>query len=311
MTQCNDGSFCCEIDESCCSKHQGFWANGSAVSTSSSGSSSNQTFLPSDFHLIGEPTSWHFIVENAWLSTAIIAAIGWIHTWIINMLLAKHKGLDPRHVADSRYAGRCHFPQFLSLVTDFCFGTGLVKRTTIIAFLADPYTSDPKHVIGYLSGDPGISSHLHDLSNCKAGVFGYVMWFIQFLSAWYAVFVTSFVWSKDNVVKHQSAWLQFPLLLGVLNINRNTYAIAVAGCFSPGKGRTKRISLIITTIFALVVDVVFISRAFLMAFHINTTAPSAPEKWTGILAWALPAIEAMLFFTGKSLQGSLTVPTCL
>ena len=101
------------------------------------------------------------------------------------------------------------------------------------------------------------------------------------------------------IIKLQSAWLQFPLLLGLLNINRNTYAIAVAGCFAPGKGRTKRISLILTTVLALTVDVVFIARAFLMAYHINVTAPAAPTKWTGILAWALPAIEAFIFFTGK------------
>lgn len=128
------------------------------------------------------------------------------------------------------------------------------------------------------------------------------MWFIQFISAWYAVFIACFVWSKDSVVKLQSAWLQFPLLLGVLNINRNTYAIAATGCFTPGKGRTKRIALIITTILALIVDVVFIARAFLMAYHINVTAPAAPTKWTGILAWALPAVEALIFFTGKYLH---------
>ena len=131
------------------------------------------------------------------------------------------------------------------------------------------------------------------------------MWFIQFISALYAVFIASFIWSKDSVIKLQSAWLQFPLLLGVLNINRNTYAIAVSGCFAPGKGHTKRIALIITTILALIVDVVFIARAFLMAYHINVTAPTTPTKWTGILAWALPAVEALIFFTGKYLRASL------
>jgi hypothetical protein len=105
------------------------------------------------------------------------------------------------------------------------------------------------------------------------------MWFIQFISAWYAFFIASFVWCKDNIVKLQSACLQFPLLLGVLNINRNTYAIAAAGCFAPGKGRVKRISLILKTVLALIVDVVFIARIFLMAYHISVAAPAAPTKW--------------------------------
>ena len=104
------------------------------------------------------------------------------------------------------------------------------------------------------------------------------------------------------IIKLQSAWLQFPLLLGVLNINRTTYAIAAAGCFAPSKGWVKGISLIVTTVLALMVDVVFIARAFLMAYHINATASAAPTKWTRILAWAFPAVEAFIFFTGKVLH---------
>jgi len=150
-----------------------------------------------------------------------------------------------------------------------------------------------------LAGDPGISTTLSSLYECKASFLNYTEWVVQFGAVIYAVFIASFVWSKDNTVKVQSPWLQFPLLLGCLNINRSTWSIAVAGCFLPGPGRRRRIFLICTTVLALTIDAVFIARAFLMAWHINSTAPAAPSKWTGILAWALPAIEGLIFFIGE------------
>lgn len=89
----------------------------------------------------------------------------------------------------------------------------------------------------------------------------------------YAIFLAVYVWSQDDVVKRFTPFVQFPLLLGVLNINRGTWAIAVCGCFYPGTDKQRMQWLMGTTILALSIDWLMISRALEMAWHINQTLP--------------------------------------
>lgn len=163
------------------------------------------------------------------------------------------------------------------------------------AFIADADTTHPKQVVDMVTMDPGLSSQLEDLDSCSAGVLAYLSWFIQAAATLYAVFLASYVWANDNTVKNFTASVQFPLLLGVLNINRGTWSIAVLGCFFPGHGYMKKKWLMGTTILALCIDWLFISRAFEMAWHINQRFP---PRWLGILSYVLPGVEGFIFFAG-------------
>ena len=160
------------------------------------------------------------------------------------------------------------------------------------SFLADDQTSNPTEVIACAAMDPGLSSQLDDLYDCKATALSYISWIVQLGATLYAVFIASFVWSQDSTLKYESAWIQFPLLLGVLNINRGTWAIAVLGCLL-----RRRMALLVTTAIAVILDIVFIFRAFDMAWHINGT--DVPE-WVGVIAWTLPSIETTILIAGRS-----------
>lgn len=165
------------------------------------------------------------------------------------------------------------------------------------AFLADADTTHPKQVIDMVTMDPGLSSQLDNLDFCSAGKLAYLSWVIQIGATLYAIFLALYVWANDKSVEHFTASVQFPLMLGVLNINRGTWSIAVLGCFVPGSGTSKKRWLMGTTILALVIDWLFISRAFEMAWHINE---QYPPRWLGILSWVLPGVEGFIFFAGES-----------
>lgn len=190
--------------------------------------------------------------------------------------MARKKGHKSGRIADLRY-------------------TGLIKRTCAPAFLADEYNGHPRQVIGYVTMDPGLFTSLPDLQTCRAGWFDFTSWAVQVGAIFYAIFLAVYVWSQDDVVKRFTPFVQFPLLLGVLNINRGTWAIAVCGCFYPGTDKQRMQWLMGTTILALSIDWLMISRALEMAWHINQTFP---PRALGLLAWILPTIEAFIFFAG-------------
>ncbi|KAF8849006.1 hypothetical protein BDZ45DRAFT_697902 [Acephala macrosclerotiorum] len=196
--------------------------------------------------------------------------------WLVGALMACSKGMDSGFVADRRY-------------------TGLIKRTCMAAFLADADTAHPKQVIDMVTMDPGLSSQLDNLDYCDTGKVAYLSWVIQLGATFYAIFLALYVWGSDNSVKNFTASVQFPLMLGVLNINRGTWAIAVIGCCLPGRGEKKVKWLMGTTVLALMTDWLFISRAFEMAWHINQ---QLPPRWLGILSWVLPGVESFIFFAG-------------
>jgi hypothetical protein len=145
--------------------------------------------------------------------------------------------------------------------------------------------------------DPGFATSLTTLETCHAGWFDFVSWAIEVAAIVYAIFLAAYNWSQDHTIKNFSVNVQFPLLLSVLNINRGTWSIAACGSFFPGEDRTRMKWLMGTTVLALAIDWLFISRAFEMAWHINETNP---PRFIGILSWVLPSLEGFLFFAGKS-----------
>ncbi|KAF4636681.1 hypothetical protein G7Y89_g1405 [Cudoniella acicularis] len=174
---------------------------------------------------------------------------------------------------------------------------GLGKRSVMAAFAAGNSDTITKSVIDLVTLDPGIGSQIDHLEDCpeQAGFLNYASWAIQVGATSYAIFVTIFVWAQDGKVQNEPAWLQFPLLLGVLNINRESWVLAVLGIFVPGKPRTKRKWLITTTFIALCIDWVFISCAFVMTSHI---AGTNPPRHVYLLSWILPGVEGTVSVAG-------------
>ena len=53
-----------------------------------------------------DPTAaWFFIVNSSWLAVPIVAAIGWINTWLVSAIITSMKGDSVGFVADRRYDG--------------------------------------------------------------------------------------------------------------------------------------------------------------------------------------------------------------
>jgi hypothetical protein len=104
LNVCADGSYCCTETPDCCTMKGGVFIDANKTlssdptsTTSSSSSSSSQASSDSIF-----PKTWNFIINNGWLATPIVAAIGWIQTWVVSAMLVEG---DYGFVADRRYAG--------------------------------------------------------------------------------------------------------------------------------------------------------------------------------------------------------------
>jgi hypothetical protein len=160
------------------------------------------------------------------------------------------------------------------------------------AMLVDSESCTPSRVIGCVAMDPGLASMFDNLYECRANWLSYTSWVVQVGATLYAIFVACYVWVFDTTLKYQSAWIQFPLLLGVLNINRGTWAVAAIGSFL-----RRKTALYITTGIAVAIDMLFIIRAFEMAWHIDMVGV---PLWVKIMSYLIPSIEASIFFAGVS-----------
>ena len=181
---------------------------------------------------------------------------------------------------------------------------GIAKRTLAPAILADKETATPRKVIGYASQDPGVSSQFDDLQApiCDAGLLSYISWAVQFGAVWYAIVTVCIVWTYDSDLHRQEGLFQMQQILAALNINRGTWAIAVSGSFFPVE---RLAALYVTTTLALVFEVIFIIRSFLIAWHLADEAAAAnpangsAEELGKAIIWILPALEAFVFIIGK------------
>ncbi|KAG2140750.1 hypothetical protein BD769DRAFT_1428306 [Suillus cothurnatus] len=253
----------------------------------------------------------NFILDYSWLSTPIIAAIGWFQTWIIASLLlsiGKSKEVveaieqsrqqssfvrrynedrdrdDPgvseqstcNYVAEQRY-------------------TGLAKRTVLAAWLADTSTATPKKAVGVMSMDPGLSTQLFDLyhSVCDASFVAYTSFIIQIIGSLYGIVTVSIIWADDASLMQQPYGIQLQQQLAALTINRGMWSIAALGAFFPWAPLH---ALYLTTAVAVALEFLFAARGFLIGWHMSLLPGIL--RFFVVFSWLLPSAEALTLIFG-------------
>ncbi|KAG1768774.1 hypothetical protein EV702DRAFT_1203182 [Suillus placidus] len=242
-----------------------------------------------------------FILNYSWLSTPIIAAVGWFQTWVIASLflsIGKSNEVveaveesrlqssfvryyedreDPgvsetstcNYVAEQRYTGKWLHPCLpVRGVEGALLDSGLAKRTILAAWLADTSTATPRKTVGVMSMDPGLSTQLLDLyhSVCDAGFLAYMSFIVQIIGSLYGIVTVSIIWADDAHLKQQAYGVQLQQQLAALTINRGMWSIAALGAFFP---YAPLHALYLTTAVAVALEFLFAARGFLIGWQMS------------------------------------------
>ncbi|KAG2148657.1 uncharacterized protein EDB93DRAFT_1103716 [Suillus bovinus] len=211
-----------------------------------------------------------FILNYSWLSTPIIAAIGWFQTWVIaSIFLSMGKSNEiVEAIEESRL--QSSFVRYYNEHREDPEQryTGLAKRTVLAAWLADHSTATPKKAVGVMSMDPGLSTQLFDLyhSVCNAGYLAYLSFLIQIVGSLYGIVTVSIIWADDAHLEQQAYGVQLQQQLAALTINRGMWSIAALGAFFPWAPLH---ALYFTTAIAVALEFLFATRGFLIGWHMS------------------------------------------
>ncbi|KAG2066856.1 hypothetical protein BDR04DRAFT_47036 [Suillus decipiens] len=250
-----------------------------------------------------------FILNYSWLSTPIIAAIGWCQTWVIaSIFLSMGKSNEivdaieesrlqssfVRYYTQDREDPGVSEQSTCNYVAEQRY-TGLAKRTVLAAWLADHSTATPKKAVGVMSMDPGLSTQLLDLyhSVCDAGYLAYVSFIIQIVGSLYGIVTVSIIWVDDAHLREQAYGVQLQQQLAALTINRGLWSIAALGAFFPWSSLH---ALYLTTAIAVALEFLFAVRGFLIGWHMSLLPGII--RFFVIFSWLLPSAEALTLIFG-------------
>ncbi|KAG1767630.1 hypothetical protein EDD22DRAFT_285897 [Suillus occidentalis] len=250
-----------------------------------------------------------FILNYSWLSTPIIAAIGWFQTWVIaSLFLSIGKSNEVvEAIEESRL--QSSFVRYYNqdredpgvTETSTCNYvaeqryTGLAKRTVLAAWLADRSTATPKKTVGVMSMDPGLSTQLLDLyhSICDASFLAYISFIIQIVGSLYGIVTVSIIWVDDAHLRQQPYGIQLQQQLAALTINRGMWSIAALGAFSPWAPLH---ALYLTTAIAVALEFLFAARGFVIGWHMSLLPDIL--RFFVVFSWLLPSAEALTLIFG-------------
>lgn len=250
-----------------------------------------------------------FILNYSWLSTPIIAAIGWCQTWVIaSIFLSMGKSNEivdaieesriqssfVRYYTQDREDPGVSEQSTCNYVAEQRY-TGLAKRTVLAAWLADHSTATAKKAVGVMSMDPGLSTQLLDLyhSVCDAGHLAYVSFIIQIVGSLYGIVTVSIIWVDDAHLRDQAYGVQLQQQLAALTINRGLWSIAALGAFFPWSSLH---ALYLTTAIAVALEFLFAARGFLIGWHMSLLPGII--RFFVIFSWLLPSAEALTLIFG-------------